>query len=305
MNLRQLECFVAIAEEKNFSKAAARLYMSQPAATQQIQTLEAELGFALFTRSKRNVALTPAGECFYADIAKLLSELSRAVQRAQTKAAAPDTLTIYYHAVDGELFYPRILPRFRARFPKTSVRYLRTAPEESILAVLDGLADFCLARREWISPEDLPRVLLTPVIVDRECCLVPIRHRLALCPLLSYADLDGEMLLIYDMHPVMQNTCTLIAALAPRARIVPMQDRIDAENLVRAGDGICISSMVACPDDENWVKVPLKEGASFEICAMTQRNPSPCASSFTRMAVEALGPAPVDAAQTTMEDFLP
>ena len=65
MELRQLNYFIAISDAKSFTRAAEKLYVSQPALTGQINTLENELGMKLFDRTNKSVQLTPAGEVFY------------------------------------------------------------------------------------------------------------------------------------------------------------------------------------------------------------------------------------------------
>jgi DNA-binding transcriptional LysR family regulator len=83
MRITQLESFVKVAREKSFSQAARALFVSQSALTQQIASLEHELGFSLFDRSSRKVELTSAGERFLESTRHILSELKGAIHDAQ------------------------------------------------------------------------------------------------------------------------------------------------------------------------------------------------------------------------------
>lgn len=86
--LKQFRYFLCIAEQKSFSKAAAKLYLSTPALTQQINALEEEIQCQLFVRTNRGITLTPAGQYFYEEIAKVIQKVDQTVQRTQEIASS-------------------------------------------------------------------------------------------------------------------------------------------------------------------------------------------------------------------------
>lgn len=83
MTIHQLRCFIAVAEELNFSAAAARLFTTQPSITYQISSLEKETGLHLFERTTRHTKLTPAGNAFYHDVKHIPDYYDESVEKAK------------------------------------------------------------------------------------------------------------------------------------------------------------------------------------------------------------------------------
>lgn len=122
MNIRQLKYFIAVAEELNIGRAAARLNVSQPPVTRQIQQLEEELKAQLFLRNPRGVELTQAGEMFLEEARNILSLLEQAgdgVQRASKGDLGRLDVGIFGSAIVGLI--PGILHEFKRRYPNVHV----------------------------------------------------------------------------------------------------------------------------------------------------------------------------------------
>ncbi|MCR2034962.1 LysR family transcriptional regulator [Adlercreutzia mucosicola] len=125
MRTSQLEYFIAVADTLSFTKAAERCHVAQPAISQQIQALEKELGFALFSRSTKGVELTAAGRQYYRDVADVLDALRRADQHAAAIAHGQAGSISIGVASSGQLSTFRVIDRFRSAYPEISINLRR------------------------------------------------------------------------------------------------------------------------------------------------------------------------------------
>ncbi|TVQ57897.1 MAG: LysR family transcriptional regulator [Rhodobacteraceae bacterium] len=129
--------FLAVAEELNFRRAAERLALDQSALTRRIQKLEDRLGFRLFERTTRDVALTPAGRQFYDRAARLIADYGEAVEAARlTARGVTGRLRVGYMEFAATELLPETLARFRAAHPGVDValRAMRTQGQKVALA---------------------------------------------------------------------------------------------------------------------------------------------------------------------------
>ena len=142
MELRHLRYFVAVAEEENVSRAAAKLHVSQPGISRQIHDLEDELGFPLFARTGKSVRLTAAGTIFFAEARDILARTATAVERARAGLASPAEINVGYVPSGTVEILPRALRLFRGRFPTVHVTLHDLSAEDS---------HRCCSRRSWTS----------------------------------------------------------------------------------------------------------------------------------------------------------
>lgn len=147
MDLRLLRYFVAVAEERHFGRAAARLHMTQPPLSRAIKQLETELGVVLLHRSAVGVELTTPGKTLYAEATALLTQADQA--RARVTAAAPElTLTIGTLG-DGGAEASRLADAFRRAHPSVTIRFRETDFSDPTAGLRTGMADVALTRRPF------------------------------------------------------------------------------------------------------------------------------------------------------------
>jgi DNA-binding transcriptional LysR family regulator len=198
LDIRQLECFVAVAEELHFRRAGERLGLSQSALSERVSALEHELGARLFFRTTRQVSLTQAGSEFVQDAKKILADIERAVSNVRHTAES-DLRHIRVSGVDEaiSMLLPKALLAFRRTDPKVHVQVLETSSSEQHSQELIGhRTDVAFVRTpqqdDFITSELLHRQPVLVVLADT--------NPLSGSAFLSASDIANQPIVGYPKH---------------------------------------------------------------------------------------------------------
>jgi len=241
MELRQLRYLVALAEERHFTRAAERVRVAQPALSQQVAKLEAELGTPLVDRTTRRVQMTAAGELLVAHARRALAELDDArAELARLTGLVAGRVTIGLTTTPGPLDLVRLLADFHARFPQVELAVredLSTTLADALRADALDLAFLSLVQEDDHHGLELHELAAEPLVVA-----LPDGHRLAGRVRLRIADLREEELIAFS------EGATIRAAVQRVSRAAGFEPRIAVETrevarmraLVAAGLGVAI-----------------------------------------------------------------
>jgi len=141
-SLRELECFIAVAEELSFTRAAERLHLAQPPLSRHIQGLEGRLGTRLFERSKRSVSLTPAGRAFLIDTHGALAQLQRAGEAAKRAARGESArLGLGFASAVLSPALVELFRKFRKKHANVQLTLHDSLPADQLRAIAEGRID--------------------------------------------------------------------------------------------------------------------------------------------------------------------
>jgi DNA-binding transcriptional LysR family regulator len=188
MELRHLRYFVAVAEDLNFTKAAAKLHLAQPSLTRQIHNLEEELGVRLLNRSKSRVDLTEEGRSFLADARRILAlatESILAVQRL-SRGETGQLNIAYLSNSDFELL-PETLGAFRLALPHIALNLFDMVPAEQFRALEARKIDLGFVGLP--PPATLGGLQWESIARHRTVVVLPAKHPLARKPQVSLREL--------------------------------------------------------------------------------------------------------------------
>jgi len=241
MELRHLRYFVAVADEKNFTRASKRLFIAQPPLSRQIQQLEEELGVSLIEKGSRPLRLTEAGRFFYAHAQQLLGKAADLKSMTQRVGKIEKTLSIGFVASTLYGILPKIIRRFRTEYNAVDISLHEMTTMEQIKALKDGSIDVGFGRVRHEDP-NIRRIVLRE---ERLIVALPVGHPLtASTTPLSLKDLIPETLIVFPKAPRPSFADQVLAAFSDRAiqleKILEVRELQIAIGLVAAGQGVAI-----------------------------------------------------------------
>jgi DNA-binding transcriptional LysR family regulator len=299
MELRQLEYFVAVAEEANFTRAAARVHISQSGVSAQVRRLERELGATLIDRSGRTATLTAAGQAALGHARAVLGA-AQAVRQAVDEVSGVLRGRLDVGMVSGCTITPLFdaLASFSSAHPGIEISLSEDSSDRLSEQVRNGHLDIALIGAAGQTPVGLQAFT---IVSERLVAAVPAGH-----PLTEHG--DGCTLAQVIAHPLVcmpSGTgvrAVLDAACARRAlepEIALLASAPDAvADLAQRGLGVAIlSQSMAAADDGRLQPVPIADIDIASILALVWRaDPSPALRELLVHARAAFTPAPAPAA---------
>jgi DNA-binding transcriptional LysR family regulator len=198
IDVRQLECFIAVAEERHFGRAAARLHMTQPPLTRRITRLEREMDAQLFVRTRAGVDLTSAGLVLL-ERAHRIVELSRnAVERTRLAGAGKaGTLAVGYMGSTVFDVVPRLLRQFLEDRPHVKLEIEQARKDVQADAIRDGRMHLGFNRQ--YRPE--PGLSVRDIATEQLYVAMPEGHPLCGKAIIRLADICAEPLVLFPSAP--------------------------------------------------------------------------------------------------------
>ena len=280
MTLNQLESFLVLAERLNFTQAADDLFISQPALSRMISSLEQELDIQLFYRSSRSVSLTPAGRAFAKECPRILDSYRSGVDAAllaQKGFRGNVEVGILRDTFDANAV--KIYQQMAEDYPEIHLSFLEHSHSDLVRALMAGELDAIINTGEALTGEDTESIILRR---DRQCAVVPVHSPLAKMRSLRMEDLREEDFVVmsrtaslpgYGLLWKMAADAGFIPKVAAEANYVPSL-------LMMVACGIGVSTLtdnLECLSQETVSFIPLV-GVPLSCHALTWRrdnqNPS-------------------------------
>lgn len=300
MDLPTVEAFVAVAEERHFGAAAARLHLVQSSVSAAVARLERELGARLLDRSPRSVTLTEAGAAVLPEARRLLATGERMHLVASGEAGLSGTVRFGTFSALPVIDLPQQLAAFAAAHPAVEVR-LSTSPSGSTGLAADLRAGRLDVGLVALPPDLTGGLALTPLARYAFAVLLPEGHPLAGRTALRLTDLADEAFVDSPAgfgHRVFSDRAFASEGVA-RSVHTEIADLPSLGAYVAAGLGVAVVPAELVSPQDGVVVVPLRRPFDWEVALATRPDPSPAVAAFTRLALHLFTPVATPGAPPT------
>jgi len=252
MDLAQLRGFLAVAEARNFTRAAAAMGVSQPALSRSIQRLEATLGQPLFERGSGGAELTHAGAEFEGRARFVVSTLEQAIvefsdepDKGVVRVAAIPTIAPY--------FLPALLLEFSKEFPRAQVVVMEETTDRLVDLVKHGEADVAVAA----APIEEKHLSVEPIAVEALRLVMPAEHELASRESLTFADVEEHpFVLLQEAHCLASGVTSFCNRQGASPLVVErVNQMVMVLELVALSHGVSFVPEMVCRQDESSRRV--------------------------------------------------
>ena len=276
MTIIQLRCFVEVAQELNYAKAASNLFISQPAVSRHIISLENDLGVQLFVRSRHHVALTSAGNLFYSEAKDILERIDLS-KHSILNNPGEETLNVGCVSsirIDG---LSKIYSKYHAKMPHVCInnteitasdyRRVSSGDHLDVAFVPSSLKGHLSYKEASLNYYTLYRGTL--------CCVMRADHRLVSKERITFHDLQGETLILLDHEhcpPSMDAVQIEIRKNAEKIKYYYSGSSLYSIPMIIGGLGLAIMPDFVCPKSDEIILRPFDLPAQLEFGIICRNN---------------------------------
>ena len=274
MDIQHIKYFLEVVRCESFSKAAENLYVTQPILSRCIKNMENELGVSLINRSTKSFALTDAGEILFHYGSRLIEEHQDIYRHVQDiKDSQIGELRISSPGVLMDLYFPRLVTRYREKYPRVKISINERGSRSTEKDILDGNADIGLVMLPLENPE---KFNVFPIIKDEVCIMVHKEHTLAKEQYVQIGQLRDVDIITYNSSNTLYHTFWRLCqeqGFLPNITYQSMMPNFIL-NVISYSDcvGVLPAPMFRQFKTEDVVAVPIQPHFPWEIAMITKKD---------------------------------
>ena len=274
MDIQQIRYFLAIARYESFSKAAEKLFVTQPILTRCVKNLEQELGLPLIVRTTRSFALTDAGKTLAEYGSRLLQQQEDLCRRMEDlKQLRSGELRLSSPGPLLDLYFPKLVTGYHALHPGIRIQVRESGSRPVAQDVLDGSADMGVV---MLPLEDTENLHIFPILTDAVHAVVPKGHPFAGEKQLHISKLYGMDLITYDKSNTLHHTFLDMCRKEGFTPTIAYQSMMPNFILDTIALGSCVGvlprPMVSLGKDRDLVSIPITPFFPWEIALITAKD---------------------------------